>query len=395
MSSPPVPDDFPLRLSRRFRRQQTFAVGYAPLSSRVCGLVADWLETGADRDPVAAWLLVAGRGRASFDVPLLLLAGLHRAVLAGEPAVAELARYYPSAGGTLDPAGAGFAAVLRAALLALRPQLSAFLGAATVQTNEVARGLAWLLPACFPGWPEMHLVELGASAGLNLVADWRAFRLVDAAGRALLADLGRGEGDPFVVEVAGEGPRRCPHPLPQVLSRTGCDLAPLDLTVAGDAQTLAAFVWADQTDRLALLRRGMDSFHRAHRQGARVRLHRVDLPSGLTGFLNEHVAFPGDAPILVSNTYLTTYLQGRGADLRPQLAAWAAGQPRPVLWLQWETLWQGPRPPEFGWLGWTADLWQQGGHRHWQLAWVQPHGARVQWLPGLAEWARFWRDRGR
>ena len=135
MSSPPVPDDFPLRLSRRFRRQQAFAVGYAPLSSRVCGLVADWLETGADRDPVAAWLLVAGRGRASFDVPLLLLAGLHRAVLAGEPAVAELARYYPSAGGTLDPAGAGFAAVLRAALLALRPQLSAFLGAATVQTN--------------------------------------------------------------------------------------------------------------------------------------------------------------------------------------------------------------------------------------------------------------------
>ena len=26
---------------------------------------------------------------------------------------------------------------------------------------------------------------------------------------------------------------------------------------------------------------------------------------------------------------------------------------------------------------------------------VQPHGARVQWLPGLADWARFWRGRGR
>ena len=66
-----------------------------------------------------------------------------------------------------------------------------------------------------------------------------------------------------------------------------------------------------------------------------------------------------------------------------------------MLWLQWETLWQGPRPPEFGWPGWTADLWQQGDHRHWQLAWVQPHGARVQWLPGLADWARFWRDHSR
>jgi hypothetical protein len=383
MTEQPLIDDFPLRLSRRFRRQQAFAAGYAPLSSRVCGLLADWLEVGADRDPVAAWLLAAGRGRASFDVPLLLLAGLHREVLAGEPAVVELARYYPSAGGALDPAGAGFAAALRAALLALRPQLAAFLQQASVQTNEVARGLCWLLPACFPGWPGMHLVELGASAGLNL------------AGRPLLADLGRGEGAPIVVVAAGDGPQYCPHPLPQVLTRTGCDLAPLDLSVARDARTLAAFVWADQTDRLVLLRRGMDSFHRAHRHGARVQLYRADLPAGLTGFLNEHATFPGDAPILVSNTYLTTYLQDRGAGLRPQLAAWAAGQPRPVLWLQWETLWQGPQPPEFGWLGWTADLWQQGEHRHWQLAWVQPHGARVQWLPGLADWTAFWRDHSR
>jgi hypothetical protein len=137
MTEQPLIDDFPLRLSRRFRRQQAFAAGYAPLSSRVCGLLADWLEVGADRDPVAAWLLAAGRGRASFDVPLLLLAGLHREVLAGEPAVVELARYYPSAGGALDPAGAGFAAALRAALLALRPQLAAFLQQASVQTNEV------------------------------------------------------------------------------------------------------------------------------------------------------------------------------------------------------------------------------------------------------------------
>ena len=395
MSSPPVPDNFPLRLSRRFRRQQAFAAGYAPLSSRVFGLVADWLGRGADRDQVAAWLLAAGRGRASFDVPLLLLAGLHRAVLGTEVATAELARYYPSAGGTLDPSGPGLATALRSAILALRPQLAAFLREATVQTNEVARGLCWLLPACLPGWPALHLVELGASAGLNLVADWRRFRLTDTAGRPLLADLGQGDGDPFVVVAAGDFVPSAPHPLPQVLNRTGCDLAPLDLSVERDARTLAAFVWADQIDRLALLRRGMDSFHRAHRHGERVRLYRADLPAGLTGFLNEHATFPGDAPILVYNTYLTTYLQDRGADLRPQLAAWAAGQPRPVLWLQWETLWQGPQPPEFGWLGWTADLWQQGDHRHWQLAWVQPHGARVQWLPGLANWTAFWRDHTR
>ena len=66
-----------------------------------------------------------------------------------------------------------------------------------------------------------------------------------------------------------------------------------------------------------------------------------------------------------------------------------------MLWLQWEPLRQGAEPPHLGWLAWTADLWLDGRHVRWQLAWVQPHGTRLLWLPGMADWTSFWRGRGR
>ena len=48
-------------------------------------------------------------------------------------------------------------------------------------------------------------------------------------------------------------------------------------------------------------------------------------------------------------------------------------------------------PQECGWVGWTADLWREGRHFHWQLAWAHPHGTLIQWLPESAGWADFWR----
>src|SRR5690606_1327638 len=70
---------------------------------------------------------------------------------------------------------------LRETIFARRDSLAAFIRRANVQTNETGRGLVWLLPVACLGWPAVHLVELGASAGLNLVADQRAYRLVEAA----------------------------------------------------------------------------------------------------------------------------------------------------------------------------------------------------------------------
>jgi hypothetical protein len=385
------------RLQRRFRKQQTFTEGYSPLYSRMLGLLADWLSADQN-DELSRWLLAVAASRASFDVPLLLLAGLHREILAGNPEVETLARFFPSVGGNQHVDAKDLGSSLRQAILARRDELAAFVGAATVQTNEPGRGLCWLLPTLYPGWPAMHLVELGASAGLNLAADQRHYRLNCAVsdnargnGGDTLLELGCGEPEQFVA--VGEGDFQPPSTgnTPQILSRQGCDLAPLALDSERDEQTLAAFVWADQLQRLALLRQGIAALRRVDQPQSPVRIHRANLPGDLPRLLNERVSLLRDAPIVLYNTYLTTYLHDKGALLRPQLAAWAERHPQPVLWLQWETLWQGPSPPHFGWIGWTADVWINGRHRCWRLAWVHPHGGRIQWLPGLADWAGFWK----
>jgi hypothetical protein len=183
------------------------------------------------------------------------------------------------------------------------------------------------------------------------------------------------------------------HQLPTIVSRIGCDLAPFSLTTDRDEHTLAAFVWGDQLERMARLRQGIAALHRVNATGAPVRLHPVDLPGELPRFLEAQLMGCHDAPLVLYNTYLTTYLFDKGASLRPHLAVWAARQAQPVLWLQWETFWQGPKPPNFGWVAWRADLWQEGRHWQWHLAWAQPHGTHIQWLSGMSDWAHFWRER--
>jgi hypothetical protein len=360
------------------------------LYARLFGVLADWLSLGGD-DSLVDWLLQAAASRSSFDVPLLLLAGLHRDILNGLAETAALAQYYPTACGNRLADEPELAVVLREAILARQDQLAEFLRTATVQTNETGRGLCWLLPVLYPGWRAVHLVDLGASAGLNLVADHRNYRLRAGDGGRVLRDLGNGV--PVQFDVINQGVFPLPpvqHFFPEILSRIGCDCAPFSLATDQDEQTLASFVWGDQPGRLALLRQGIAALHRVNRTEVPVQLSSACLPEALPRFLEQRISSCSDAPIVLYNTYLTTYLRDKGDSLLPQLAAWAKKQFRPVLWLQWETLWRGPEPPEFGWVGWTADLWQNGSHFHWHLAWAHPHGTRIQWLPESVDWADFW-----
>ncbi len=92
--------NFQEELAYRFKSQADFAETYSPLYSALFSTIEKWLTPiGHESNPVALWLLETSQSRNPFDVTLLLMAGLHEAVLAKKPAAAELAQFYPTAQG--------------------------------------------------------------------------------------------------------------------------------------------------------------------------------------------------------------------------------------------------------------------------------------------------------
>jgi len=307
------------------------------------------------------------------------------------PEVAPLARYYATVGGELPYGTEAFNRDLRQAILARRETLGPFIQHATVQTNETGRGVAWLLPLVYSGWEAVQLVDLGASAGLNLVAEKRAYRLADEKDGLVIRDIGQGQPVQFMTKCQGEAN----HLLtvigdsPRITGRVGCDVAPFLLEDREDERTLSAFIWGDQPQRLQRLQEGIAAYRLVNQAEVPVRLFRVDLPDDLPQFLRQHVPTESGVPVVIYNTYMTIYLKDRGTDLQEHIQAWAFEQQCPILWLQWEPAWVGPEPPVFGWCQWTADLWSENNHHKWRLGWVHPHGTHAQWEPGFSEWVKF------
>lgn len=208
----------------------------SPLTAMVCDLLAErpWPESEVARR-LREW---PADPRPSGDaVPLRLCGGLHAGVRAGRlSALADC--YPPSAPPDRDRLGN---AIDRAMVL---PALAEWLDRPP-QTNEVGRA-----NALFPGllvfadrFPlPVALFELGASAGLNLRMDRFGYNLGGL-------DVGD-PASPLQLRPVWTGP---PPPGSQVdvVGRHGVDLGPLDCDRHRDR--LVAFVWADQTQRIAQL----------------------------------------------------------------------------------------------------------------------------------------------
>jgi hypothetical protein len=129
--------------------------------------------------------------------------------------------------------------------------LARFAAEQDVQTNEVQRAWA-LLPGFLSVADErpLDLLELGPSAGLNLVWDRYRYRYETGSwGTGELELTGSERASP----PAGLLARRV-----EVARRRGVDLSPVDATTEHGARLLQAFVWADQAERLERLRRAID-----------------------------------------------------------------------------------------------------------------------------------------
>jgi hypothetical protein len=198
----------------------------------------------ADAGGIVASLLEGDPATPDSVPELRLLAALHHLVLSG--GAPELARFYPSVGGDEPPQGAW--AVARQTLADNEAFIRTRVGR-PVLTNEPGRcvalygGLLWLserhrLP--------VRLLEIGASAGLNLNAD----RFTYVVGGAALGDPSSAlsfaepwDGLPVADPVAAAARL-------QITERAGCDQSPIDPTSEDGRLTLQSYIWPDEPDRL-------------------------------------------------------------------------------------------------------------------------------------------------
>ncbi|CAN5616071.1 DUF2332 domain-containing protein [soil metagenome] len=231
-----------------------------PTYARICEVIA--------ADPELHGLrLEAPTGQ---RLPVLLLAALHDVVLR-HPECA-LAPWYPSVTGEAasldDPAPA-----LHEGVDDHRDELIVLLTTRQVQTNEVNRCCAWwwaLGGLTADDSRPIHLIEIGASAGITLRLDDYSYELevelttaesVDwsaPSGRAdsavrlstVLRDLTTPLDDLAAAQEQWREQWQRPRP---VVSRVGLDQHPLHVTDPQDARWLEACVWPEQTVRFARL----------------------------------------------------------------------------------------------------------------------------------------------
>lgn len=214
----------------------------SPFMARLMTLAADRLTTGTPvADQIFSW---SGDASANADnVPLRLAGALHALRLRN----LALADVYPPNECDDDTL---WAAVERAMENHSGTILTWLQN--PPQTNEVRRA-ATILPAL--AWINsrfdrpIELLELGASAGLNLRCDKFLLKLPDG----FIGDI----ESPVVLEPEWTGPMP-PTKLPLVVRRAGVDLAPLDPAQPDDRLRLLSYLWADQPERHMRTRAAMD-----------------------------------------------------------------------------------------------------------------------------------------
>jgi hypothetical protein len=311
---------------------QVFLNQVAPCEGR-SPLYAELLRRYAD-DPIAAEIVGP---EPEWDAPLRLLGGLHYLVLGGRA-------------DWDDP------------LEQHRGFLSDFVATQGVQTNEVQR--SWVLVPLLlrvaqrTGAETFDLVELGPSAGLNLVWDRYGFRYE------------AGEWGQKDAELRFEGEERKPIPggllelRPTVRARVGIDRAPIDVTTEQGARLLRSFVWAGQDERMRRLDQAIEAL-RANPPEL-VRGDYVDeLPEVLA-------AQPRDGLIVVFQTASFGYIGDEGrARVRSVLEE--AGEARPLAFISTGK----PRTPEKHCWGLRLVYWP-GGEREF-AGHADFHGSWLQW----------------
>lgn len=311
-----------------FREQSHYCGLYgSPFMARLLDALARDIEDGGPTaDLVAGW----PRSPRSDALALRIAGALHAAVLSGR--APALAAEYPAARPDWDIAR--ILPLARDFLAARRDWVTGFLDSAP-QTNETKRtiallaGFLWLAARHDLGLNrELELLEIGASAGLNLCWDRFAYR----------TDTWQwGTGD-VQISTAWTGPPPPLDAVPRIRSRAACDLNPIDLRDPAQRLRVRAYLWADQTERLA-------RFDAAARVAiaSSVHVERADAAEWL------ETRLPRRSPDALTIVYHSVFYQYPRRETRQRIAAAIAQAGEhgagPLAWLRLEPepVLDGPR----------------------------------------------------
>jgi hypothetical protein len=305
----------------------------------------------------------------SGQLPPALLAAVHYLILDG--ADDRLAALY--AGRAQEDPGPLFLDFWRTH----RDAVDHVLATRHIQTNDcgrsalIAPGLTWL--ASHIDGP-FALVDVGASAGLNLLCDnyridYGSFGATGPVASPVEIHCRVAGGEPPIADR-----------LPTFVTRVGIDRSPIDLTDPTDVRWLLACVWPDS----GRLERTAASIELAQQSPPRLIAAAANtaLPDVLTGLP------PGTAAIIVT-TWAFAYFS---LEDRQEFIALldAASLQRPVAWLSaegpgtvdplFEAAAAHPDPSGSDVLG--AVLFDGGAHRGEFLGFVGAHGAWIDWRAG-------------
>jgi hypothetical protein len=241
-------------LLEAFDRQIAWCRLPAPFSARVLRRTRRWLVSDA---AAAAALAEVAQDPLAAAVPLRWLGGLHHLALRGlapwAPLWSDASQDGPFENRPLDHR---LDDAIRQAWTAQRAALQAALSLPP-QTNEVQRSVAMLpglLHVAAQSRRPLELLEIGASAGLNLWCDRYRYehgpwQWGDAASGLTLRCDWQGPSP-----VAASATSTASAPL-HVARRAACDAQPIDLRRPDESLRLASFIWPDQAERLARLHR--------------------------------------------------------------------------------------------------------------------------------------------
>jgi hypothetical protein len=325
----------------------------ATVTARVVAALRDLLDRGEPGellDAIRAW-----PGAPLADaLPLRVAGGIHALHLKGvEPGLAAIYE---------DRAGVDDAEIVAAAIRAHEADLLPWLDGPP-QTNEAGRSsnfiaaMLWLAEQGLP--PRFECLEIGSSAGINLMLDRYHY---DLAGVQVGPEPGAMRFQP---EWQGNPP---PDRKIEIASTKGCDVAPVALTDPEQALRLKAYIWPEHSVRFERMAAAIDEAGKSPPD--LVAMNAAD-------FIEAELAKPQDAGttrVLMHSIVwqyvpedqqarVTAAMEAAGARVTPERPlAWIALEANRVLHLHELVVRYWP-----------------GGAEPVMLARAHPHGASIDW----------------